>query len=208
MPRFCGWCEERWYPARHGSGHNRKLHSEECARNKDCKCPPLHDKCEAEVSVPGSATAKIRVFCTEFAACVLVCNAQMRPDRVHHPPKDPSPITEKLPNESTLVAHRAANGKPLQFVANIRVPQKGSATAKRKTVQDRSELLETLIEQTVVPPNKQFKSEALPDRVAQLKHLMKRDFLRDAFKTAATEMGIGSRQLTTHEQLELDKLLK
>jgi hypothetical protein len=137
-----------------------------------------------------------------------MCCVQMRPDRVHHPPKDPSPVTEKLPNESTLVTHRAANGKPLQFVANIRVPQKGSATAKRKTVQDRSELLETLIEQTVVPPNKQFKSEALPDRVAQLKHLMKRDLLRDAFTIAATEMGIGSRQLTTHEQLELDKLLK
>jgi len=138
-----------------------------------------------------------------------MCYVQMRPDRIHHTPKDPSPITEKLPNESALVTHRAANGKPLQFVANIRVPQKGSATVKRKTVQNRSELIENVFERTVMPPNKQFKSEALPDRVAQLKHLMKRDsLLHDAFTTAATEMDIGSRQLTTHEQLELEKLLK
>ena len=139
---------------------------------------------------------------------MLVCCVQMRPERVHHPPKDPSPITEKLPNESTLVTHRAANGKPLQFVANIRVPQKGSASVKTETVRKRSELIENVFERTVLPPNKQFKSEALPDRVSQLKHLLNRDLLRDAFTTAATEMSIGSRQLTTHEQLELDKLLK
>ena len=133
----------------------------------------------------------------------------MRPDRVHHPPKDPSPITEKLPNESTLVTHRAANGKPLTFVANIPVLYTGSASVKTKeTVRKRSELLENVFERTAVPPNKQFKSEALPDRVAQLKHFLNRDLLRDAFTTAATEMGIGNRKLTTHEQLELDKLLK
>ena len=132
----------------------------------------------------------------------------MRPDRVHHPPKDPSPIVENLPNKSTLVTHRAANGKPLQFVANIRVPQKGSATVKRKTVQNRSELLANVFERTVMPPNKQFKAEAVLDRVAQLKHLMKRDLLHTAFTTATTEMGIGNRKLTTHEQLELQKLIK
>jgi hypothetical protein len=94
-------------------------------------------------------------------------------------------------------------------VANIRVPQKGSSTVKSiETVRKRSELLESVFERTVMPPNKQFKSEALPDRVAQLKHLLNRDLLRDAFTIAANEMGIGSRQLTTHEQLELDKLLK
>ena len=42
-----------------------------------------------------------------------------------------------------------------------------------------------------MPPNKQFKAEAVLDRVAQLKHLMKRDLLHTAFTTAATELGIG-----------------
>ena len=133
----------------------------------------------------------------------------MRSDRVHHPPKDHSPITEKLPNESTLVTHCAANGKPLKFVVNIPVPETGSASVKsQETVRKRSELLENVFERIVMPPNKQFKAEAVLDRVAQLKHFMKRDLLHTAFTTAATEMGLGSRQLTTHEQLELDKLLK
>ena len=133
----------------------------------------------------------------------------MRPDRVHHPPKDPSPIVENLPNKSTLVTHRAANGKPLKFVANIPVPQKGSASVRTKeTVRKRSELLENVFERIVMPPNKQFKAEAVLDRVAQLKHLMKRDLLHTAFTTATTEMGIGNRKLTTHEQLELQKLIK
>ena len=65
-----------------------------------------------------------------------------------------------------------------------------------------------MFERTVMPLSKQFKAEAVLDRVAQIKHLMTRDLLHTAFTTAATEMGIGSRQLTTHEQLELDKLLK
>ena len=132
----------------------------------------------------------------------------MRPDRVHHPPKDRSPIEESLPNKSTIVTHRAANGKPLSLIARIPVPAKGSATAKRKTVRIRSELLETVFERTAVPPAKQFKTEAQPDRVAQLTHLFKRGFLHDAFTAAAAQLGVGNRQLTTHEQLELKKLLK
>jgi hypothetical protein len=155
-----------------------------------------------------AARATVFVFPRTKPARACVGCVQMRPDRVHHVPKDASPIIEKASNKSTLVTQRAANGKPLLFVANIPVPQTGSASAGHKTVQNRSELLETLFEQTAVPPRKRFKPDAQPDRVAQLKHLFQRDVLRDAFTTAATEMGIGNRQLTTHEQLELKKLLK
>src|SRR4051812_46449261 len=91
----CGWCGKRWEPARHRRGHNRKWHTEECARDKDCKCSPLHDKCREQVRVDSRARDCICVFCIEFAACVLVCWVQMRPDRVHHVPKDASPIIEK-----------------------------------------------------------------------------------------------------------------
>src|SRR5690349_11923038 len=78
----------------------------------------------------------------------------MRPDRVHHPPKDRSLVTEALPNKSTIVTHRAANGKPLSVIARIPVPEKGSATAKRKTVRSRSELLEQCLNVSQYhPPN-------------------------------------------------------
>jgi len=53
----CGKCDGVWYPARHGRGGNRKLHSDECARGKDCKCPPLHDTCREQVRVYSPATA-------------------------------------------------------------------------------------------------------------------------------------------------------
>src|SRR4051812_44946862 len=110
---LCGKCGRQWIKSRHWNGHTRKKHSDDCARDQDCKCPPLHPWCSEEVRAESRPNAKIRVLGVEFAARVTLCCGQMRPDRVHHPPKDHSLITEALPNKSMIVTHRAANGKPL-----------------------------------------------------------------------------------------------
>ncbi len=140
----------------------------------------------------------------------------MRAPRDHHSrlpaaataAKRESPITESLPNKSTLVTYPSANGKPVSFVAKIPTPEEGSSTASESTVANRSHLLETLFEHVSVPSIKRFKVEAEPDRVAQLTSIAKRDALHDAFIAAAKSIGATSGPLSTAEQMELLKLLK
>ena len=71
----CGACGKRWEPARHGGGGHRKYHTDECARDKNCKCPPLHDRCEAKVRVGSRANDKVRVVVTKraYARWSVVC---------------------------------------------------------------------------------------------------------------------------------------
>ena len=140
----------------------------------------------------------------------------MRPPREHSshraaaaaPANNSLPTTELFPNKSATVTYPSANGKSTSFVAQILTPEKGSASASKSTVQNRSKLLERVIEYTAVPPSKRFKAEAEPDRIAQLISIAKRDLVRRPFATAATAVGAGNRTLSSGEQMELAKLLK